>query len=110
MAEARYLPEFISSLEKYSNIKKNAKKRIENLLKNPLGFGEPLRYSLEGLSSCPVRKNFILIYVYCRECRIKGYQRINACVDCEQTSDEIVKFLTIGPHNLAYKKAKKIQL
>ena len=110
MAEARYLPEFVSSLKKNSNIKRNAKKKIEQLLENPLGFGEPLRYSLEGLSSCPVRKNFILIYVYCRECRIKGYTRINACADCEQTADEVVKFLTIGPHDLAYKTAKKIQL
>jgi len=110
VAEDRYLPEFAKAIKKYANIKKNAKKTIENLLENPLGYGEPLKHSLEGLNSCPVKKNFILIYVYCRECRLKNYHNINACQDCTQTPDEVVKILTIGPHNLAYKLAKKISL
>jgi len=110
VAEAKYLPEFVKALNKYSNIKKSAKKTIENLLQNPLGFGEPLKYALKGLSSCSVKKNFIIVYVYCRECRIKNYQSINNCRDCNQTHDEIVKFLTIGPHDLAYKFVKKIDL
>ena len=63
MAEARYLPEFVRALNKYPNVKKSAKRIIENLLQNPLGFGEPLKYSLEGLSSYPVKKNFIMIFL-----------------------------------------------
>lgn len=108
MAEARYLPEFVRAIKKYSNARKSAKGIIEKLLRNPLGFGEPLRHSLQGLSSCPVKRNFIMIYVYCRECRLKNYQTINACHDCAETPDEVVKFLTIGPHDLAYRLAEKI--
>jgi len=110
VAEARYLPEFARALQKYSNIRKSAKRIIESLLKNPLNFGEPLKHNLTGLSSCPVKKNFIIIYIYCRECRIKNYQLINGCSDCYQTPDETVKFLTIGPHDLAYKTANKNSL
>ena len=110
VTEARYLPEFQRSIQKYSHIKKAAKKKIETILQNPLGFGEPLKYDLRGLTSCPVKRNFILIYVYCRECRIKNYQSINACHDCGQTPDEVVKFITIAPHDLAYELAHKVTL
>jgi len=110
VAEARYTHEFIKALNKYSNAKKNAERKIDALLDNPFGFGEPLKHRLVGLSSCPVKKGFIIVYVYCRECRVKGYQKINSCEDCDQTPDEVVKFLTIGPHDLAYKLAEKINL
>jgi hypothetical protein len=98
VAEPRYLPEFAKALNRYSNVKKSALKTIERLLQSPLGFGEPLKYDLKGLSSCPVKRNFIIVYVYCRECRIKGYQNINRCADCDnrrvsetmtQTSDQL---------------------
>ena len=110
MVEARFTPEFSKALKKYSNVKKSAQTKIDILLQNPLGFGEPLKYDLEGLSSIPVKRGFIVIYVYCKECRIKGYNIINNCKDCEQTPDEVVKFLTIGPHDKAYKASKTIDL
>lgn len=110
MIEARYLPEFQRAIQKYSNIKKAAQNKIELILENPLGFGEPLKYDLLGLTSCPVKRNFILIYVYCRECRIKNYQSVNSCHDCDQTPDEVVKFITIAPHDLEYKLVQKVSL
>ncbi len=110
MVEARFTFEFAKALEKYSNVKKSAQNKIDILLQNPLGFGEPLKYDLEGLSSCPVKKGFIIVYVYCRECRIRGYNRINNCKDCEHTPDEVIKFVTIGPHDKAYNLSKKINL
>lgn len=101
--EVKYLPEFINALKKYSSIKTSVEKKIEALLKSPLGYGEPLKYNLEGLSSCTVKRNFLIIYVYCRECRIKNYQIINACSDCNETPDDVIKVLTIAPHDMAYK-------
>lgn len=98
-----YLPEFVKSLQKYPSLKSSVEKKIKSLLQNPLGYGEPLKYDLEGLSSCVVKRNFIIIYVYCRECRIKNYKSINACLDCNTRPDDTIKFLTIGPHDLAYK-------
>jgi len=110
VVEARFTPEFDAALIKYSNVKKSAQTKIGILCQNPLGFGEPLKYDLEGLSSIPVKKGFIIIYVYCRECRIKGYHKINNCHGCEKTPDEVIKFLTIGPHDKAYKASKTIDL
>jgi len=101
--EAKYLPEFFESLKKYSSIKNSVDKKIKSLLQSPLGYGEPLKYDLEGLNSCAVKRNFLIIYVYCRECRIKNYQSINSCADCNETPDETIKFLTIAPHDMAYK-------
>lgn len=110
MADAEYLPEFVEALERYSSIKQSANNKIRMVLSNPLGFGEPLKGNLEGLCSCPVKKNFVIIYVYCKECRIKNYQETIGCGNCEETPDERVKFLTIGPHDEAYRVAKKITL
>lgn len=107
IARPVYYKQFNKQLKRYSNIKRNAKDKIENLLENPLNFGEPLKYDLEGLTSCTVRKNFIIIYVYCYECRLKGYETLNQCDDCDNTPDDIVKFLTIGPHDEAYALKKK---
>lgn len=33
-------------------------------LESPMGFGEPLKGDLCGLSSCPVKKSFIIVYAY----------------------------------------------
>lgn len=110
MTEARFTHEFSEALKKYSNVKKSAQNKIDNLLENPLGFGEPLKYGLEGLNSCQVKKGFIIVYVYCKECRIKGYDQINNCKNCKETPDEVIKFLTMGPHDKAYELAPKIAL
>lgn len=110
MADVKYLPEFKRALKKYGSIKDSVKRKIDNLLQSPLNFGEQLKYELTGLDSCPIKRNFILIYVYCRECRIKGHQEINACADCVEILDETVKILTFAPHDLAYKIARKIKL
>ncbi|MBC8432555.1 MAG: hypothetical protein H8D96_11635 [Desulfobacterales bacterium] len=110
MTEARFTPEFAAALKKYSNVKKSAQNKIDNLLQNPSGFGEPLKYGLEGFNSCSVKKGFIFVYVYCKECRARGHDKTNSCKNCEETPDEVVKFITIGPHDKAYESAPKIAL
>ena len=107
MTTARYHPDFEKELRKYSSIRKSVKTKIGNLFASPMEFGEPLKGDLRGLSSCPVKKNFILIYVYCKECRAKSHQNIHNCPECDETPDETVTFLAIGPHDAAYKAAKK---
>jgi len=87
-----------------------AETKISNLLESPMGFGEPLKDDLRGFSSCPVKKSFIIVYVYCRECRLKGYQSIRNCIRCNEIEDETVIFSAFGPHDTAYKEAKKRNL
>ena len=101
MEKIIFRPEFEKDLKRYSNIRKAVRKKIDNLLEAPMGFGEPLKGDLLGFSSCPVKKSFIIIYVYCKECRLR-YQEILKCPDCDKTPDETVIFLTFGPHDAAY--------
>lgn len=109
MVEALFSPTFQENIRTHSSIKKAAEKKVLSLIQHPMNRGEPLKKSLRGLFSVPVRKNFILIYVYCRECRLRGYTEDNACSDCEQTPDDVIKFLTIGPHDDAYALATEIR-
>jgi mRNA-degrading endonuclease YafQ of YafQ-DinJ toxin-antitoxin module len=103
-------PRFQKDLKKYSSVKRAAETKVSNLLESPMGFGEPLKDDLRGFSSCPVKKSFIIVYVYCRECRLKGYQSIRNCIKCNEIEDETVIFLAFGPHDTAYKEAKKRNL
>ncbi len=108
MTELIIRPQFEKDLSKYGSVRKAAGTKIKNLLESPLGFGEPLKGDLCGFSSCPVKKSFIIIYVYCKECRLKGYKEIHNCGNCDKTSDETIILASFGPHDTAYKTAKKI--
>ncbi len=39
------------------------------ILQNPIGLGEPLKGIFRGYYSVPVKKNFLVIYLYCLICR-----------------------------------------
>lgn len=85
MEKIIFRPEFKKDLKKYASIRLAVQKKIDSLLEAPAGFGEPLKGDLCGFSSCPVKKSFIIVYVYCRECRLRGYQEIHRCPECDET-------------------------
>ncbi|MCD4669955.1 MAG: type II toxin-antitoxin system mRNA interferase toxin, RelE/StbE family [Actinomycetia bacterium] len=95
---------FIKSLKKFSSIEKAIKKKIDMIVENPIAFGEPLKGNFRGYYSCPVRKNFIIIYLYCSICRRKGDDKIVICNDCSECPDDTIKFVALGPHDRAYKQ------
>lgn len=107
MARALFTLLFKECKEEYRGIEKRVINKIRIICSNPL-IGEPLKYQLAGFHSAPLVDNFILIYIYCRYCRIQGFQEIRKCPNCKETPDETIIFVLFGPHDEAYKKAKKI--
>ena len=95
---------FLKAVKKHSSIKKQIKKKVDMILENPIAFGEPLKGNWQGFYSCPVKRSFIIIFLYCDVCRKKGDDLVVACSDCEDTPNQTVKFVLLGPHDDAYNK------
>jgi len=97
---------FIKSLKKHAAIEKAVQKKVDMILTDPIGLGEPLRGNFRGYYSCPVKKNFLIIYLFCRLCRGKKDDGVVRCSDCHECPDETIKFIALGPHDRAYQKEK----
>lgn len=101
-----FTPEFKKSLIKHQSIKKAVKNKVDMIVENPIGLGEPLKGNFRGYYSYPVKKNFLIIFLYCKSCRKKGDHKIVLCHKCDKYSDETIKFIDLGPHDKVYKKNK----
>lgn len=100
--EALFSDAFVDSLKKHISLKKAIQKKVDMIVENPIRMGEPLKGNFRGYYSCPVKRNFIIIYLYCRVCRKKKDQGIVICHDCSECNDETIKFIALGPHEEAY--------
>jgi mRNA-degrading endonuclease YafQ of YafQ-DinJ toxin-antitoxin module len=69
------------------------------ILTNPIGLGKPLQGNFRGYYSAAVKKNFLIITLYCLICRRRGDHQIVRCHDCSNCVDETVKFVQLGPHD-----------
>lgn len=94
--------DFVASLNKHSAIKKAVRKKVEMIAASPVTLGEPLKGNFRGYYSCPVRRNFLIIFLYCPLCRKKGDDAIVRCADCADCADDTIKFIALGPHDKAY--------
>ena len=95
---------FVDSLKKHASIKKVVQKKVDMIIQNPVALGEPLKGNFRGYYSSPVKKNFLIIYLYCGICRKKADDEVVRCGDCRSSSDETIKFIDLGPHDKAYQK------
>jgi len=102
--EVLFSDSFVKSLKKYVSLKKSIKKKVDLIIENPLALGEPLKGNFRGFYSSPVKRNFIIIYLYCQACRKKGDDSIVWCGDCHKCSDNTIKFIDLGPNDQAYGK------
>jgi len=93
---------FLKATRKHASIKKAVQKKVDLIRQDPIAFGEPLKGNWQGFYSCPVKRNFIIIYLYCEVCRRKGDDVVVACADCAKTGDQTLKFLLLGPHDKTY--------
>jgi len=89
---------FVKSLKKHSSIKKSIKKKVDMIIENPVALGEPLKGNFRGYYSCPVYRNFLIIYLYCKICQKESDNEIVLCSDCTECSDDTIKFIVLGPH------------
>ena len=101
---ALFSDDFVESLLKHANPRDTVKKKVDMILANPIGLGEPLKGNFRGYYSAPVKKNSLIIYLYCLICRRRGDHEIVRCHDCSNCADETVKFVQLGPHDQAYEK------
>ena len=93
---------FRKAVRKHSSVRKQVQRKVEMIIERPLSMGEPLKGNYRWFYSCPVRRNFIIIYLYCKACRAKGDDVYVACSDCHERDDETLKFVLLGPHDEAY--------
>ena len=100
--KAEFEKAFLKDVLKHASIKKQIEQKVRQIMERPVEFGEPLKGNLRGFYSCPVKRNFIIIYLYCAACRKKGDAEFVACSDCSTTSDETIKFVLLGPHDEVY--------
>ena len=101
--EVRFEVAFLKAVRKHSSIKKLVKKKVDMIIENPVALGEPLKGNWQGFYSCPVKRNFIIIYLYCGVCRKKNDDVVVACSDCNETRDHTIKFVLLGPHDKTYR-------
>jgi mRNA-degrading endonuclease YafQ of YafQ-DinJ toxin-antitoxin module len=94
---------FHKSLKKYSSLKPAIKEKVDMIAENPAALGEPLKGNLRGYYSFPVRRNFIIIFQYCKLCRKKGDDEIVLCYDCSKIKDDTIRFIAFGPHDAVYR-------
>mgnify|MGYP002640725257 CR=1 FL=1 len=100
--EARFEAAFVKALKKHAAIKKDVERKVRQIMEHPVELGEPLKGNFRGYYSSAVRRSFIIIYLYCGICRRKGDKAFVQCSDCQETLDETVKFVLLGPHDQAY--------
>ena len=101
---ARFEDAFVKALKKHASIKRLVQKKVDMIIENPITMGEPLKGNWQGFYSCPVKRNFIIIYLYCAVCRKKGDDAVVLCCDCSETPDETLKFILLGPHDKTYER------
>jgi len=95
---------FVKSLKKYRSLKKFIKLKVDMIAENPIALGEPLKGNFRGYYSCLVRKNFLIIHIYCKICRKKGDDKMVLCNECDTYSDNTIKFIDLGTHDYTYRK------
>ncbi len=100
--EAKFEKEFLKGVKKHSGIKKQIEQKVRRIMEHPVKLGEPLKGNLRGFYSCLVKRNFIIIYLYCTACRKKKDDEFVVCSDCGTTSDETIKFVLFESHDEAY--------
>jgi hypothetical protein len=99
---------FHGRVKKHSSEKKKIEDKVRVIISNPL-VGEPLKGDKLGLFSYPVAKNLLIIYSYCKDCRLKSCQDRNGCEFCEGTPDDTVVFIFIAPHDEAYEQMTRFR-
>ena len=102
--DTRFEQGFVRALKKHAAIKGEVERKVLQIMEHPVEMGEPLKGNFRGFYSCPVKRNFLIIYLYCTACRKKGDDAFVRCSDCAETPDATLKFIQLGPHDAAYGK------
>ena len=102
--DIRFSDAFANSVKKHASLRSAIRKKVDMIVNNPIRMGEPLKGNFRGYYSCPVKRNFIVVYLYCFVCRKKRHQEFVLCHDCSEFDDETIKFIALGPHDKTYRE------
>ena len=91
---------FLQNKKEFPHLEASVNKKLRFIKINPL-YGEPLKHSLAGLRSLPVKYRFLIIYGICRE-----HTQLQS--SCTGLGENAVVFHVFGLHDDAYKIAKKL--
>ncbi|MCG2788883.1 MAG: hypothetical protein L6405_02900 [Actinomycetia bacterium] len=67
---------FLRSLKKNSSLREAIRRKVDMIIQNPVSLGEPLKGNFRGYYSASIKKNFLIIFLYCNSCRKKGDDEI----------------------------------
>jgi len=73
MMEAKFEKAFLKAAKKHAGIKKQIEQKVRQIIKHPIEIGEPLKGNFRGFYSCPVKRNFIIIYLSLLQDAIRLY-------------------------------------
>lgn len=97
----RFETAFNDGVKKHAAVKKQIEAKVRMIMEHPL-MGEPLKENWRGFYSCPVKRSFLIIYLYCDVCRKKGDDKVVDCADCADCSDDTLRFVVFDTHDKAY--------
>jgi len=101
--QASYTVRFRKRFIAYRSLRSRIEEMVTQVTANPYVGTEKLgkkgKLNLKGCRSARVGMNFRIIFVICEECRKEP--DCDYCF-CEGLPDQIVIFLTVGPHDKAY--------
>jgi len=69
--KAKFEKAFLKGVRKHAGIRKQIEQKVRQIMEHPVELGEPLKGNLRGFYSCPIKRNFVIIYLYCAACRKK---------------------------------------
>jgi len=90
---------YLTGLSKNQHLRASIEDKLRILRSHPFS-GEPLKYDLDGYRSITIKKDYLIIYGICCECKKHR-------VECKGYGDNAVVLYTFGKHDDAYKIAKK---
>ncbi len=102
--EPIYTSRFNRHYQAFHSMRVRIEKVVAQIIDDPYSRSERLKFkggfNLKGCRSARVGRNFRIIFVVCEECRKEP--ECEYCY-CENLPDQTVIFLTVGPHEKAYK-------
>ena len=94
---------FAKLVKKDVLLKQRVESKIKDMMDDPCRNSEELTAAFKGKRRMYIGKaGYRLIYSVCKECRGKGYDKINSCLDCNGKDDDAVVFFDIIHRSNAY--------
>ena len=91
--------EFKKSFGSFDDTQKKAIiRKLASLKNNPYRISSSLNYIFEGKRILDVTDDLRMIISVCEECKKKKKERMNGCIDCDNSSLNAVIIWSVFPH------------